>query len=213
MTSDTWNEPAVPCSNFPDNVFGVAQILSRQSIKCPHGESVSPRLQCSRLASPIVLTSGIIQVPQDLSVSMLPCLASQVKTKIGVAQCPDACNRMISNAVPQRVALPDAMLQIPRTSFLGLPGKGPAGDSFAGTLISVQFLRGQERSALTSRKASETPQYRLCGAHPRSLTTAVARVVMCRLLLLWALEDRTVSLIHGGVTLKQIVPTSLFDAG
>jgi hypothetical protein len=85
MTSDTWNETAVPCSNFPDNVSSFAQILSRQFRKCPHGESVSPHLQCSRLAFPIVLTIVITQDPSRLIDQHATMLGLTSENKIGVA--------------------------------------------------------------------------------------------------------------------------------
>lgn len=98
-----------------------------------------------QLAFPTVLRSVINQVPRVLPTSMLPCMASSVKNKIGVAQCLDTCNRMISNAAPQRLALPDAMLQIPRTSFLGLPGSGPAGFCCAGAVSLGKLIYGREK--------------------------------------------------------------------
>lgn len=82
------------------------------------------------------------------------------ENKIGVAQCLDACNRMISNAAPQRVSLPDAMLQIPRTSFLGLPGSGPAGDCCAGTLPLGKLFHGRENCVLKGFRNSAVPTLR-----------------------------------------------------
>lgn len=54
MTSDTWNETALPCSNFPDSVFGIAQILSRQFRKCPHARCGRPHLQCKQVDLPLM---------------------------------------------------------------------------------------------------------------------------------------------------------------
>lgn len=152
MTGDTSNEIAVPCSNFPDNVFGVAQILSRQFRKCPHRGYVSPHLQCSGLALPYCVDECDHPGTSRLLDQRATMLGLRSENKIGVTQCLDACNRLISNAVPQRVALPEAMPQIPRTSFLGLPGKGTVGDCCAGNASSLRALHGRESSVLASRK-------------------------------------------------------------
>lgn len=48
-------------------------------------------------------------------------------------------------------------------------------------LYASSSRAGKECAGIS--KASETPQFRLCGTHPRSQTAAVAGAVMCRLLL------------------------------